>query len=56
MTSPARQRARSASFNMTAKYVSGPDPDHEEVYEEVTGEMQDALDELADERTLPLVG
>jgi 1-acyl-sn-glycerol-3-phosphate acyltransferase len=34
----------------------GPDPDHEEVYDEVTGEMQDALDELSDERTLPLVG
>jgi 1-acyl-sn-glycerol-3-phosphate acyltransferase len=34
----------------------GPDPDHEEVYEEVTGEMQSALDELSDERTLPLVG
>src|SRR3954454_16288738 len=34
----------------------GPDPDHEEVYEEVTGEMQEALDGLSDERTLPLVG
>ena len=34
----------------------GPEPDHEEVYDEVTGEMQEALDELADERTLPLVG
>jgi 1-acyl-sn-glycerol-3-phosphate acyltransferase len=34
----------------------GPEPDHEEVYDEVTGEMQDALDELSDERTLPLVG
>ena len=34
----------------------GSDPDHEEVYEEVTGEMQEALDELSDERTLPVVG
>jgi 1-acyl-sn-glycerol-3-phosphate acyltransferase len=34
----------------------GPSPDHEEVYEEVTGEMQEALDGLSDERTLPLVG
>jgi 1-acyl-sn-glycerol-3-phosphate acyltransferase len=34
----------------------GPDPDYEEVYKGVTGEMQDALDELSDERTLPLVG
>jgi 1-acyl-sn-glycerol-3-phosphate acyltransferase len=34
----------------------GPEPDHEEVYEEVTGEMQDALSELQDERTLPVVG
>src|SRR3954449_1891896 len=34
----------------------GADADPEEVYEEVTGEMQDALDTLADERTLPLVG
>jgi 1-acyl-sn-glycerol-3-phosphate acyltransferase len=34
----------------------GEKPDEEEVYDEVTGEMQDALDELADERNLPLVG
>ncbi|MFL5884473.1 MAG: lysophospholipid acyltransferase family protein [Thermoleophilaceae bacterium] len=34
----------------------GERPDHEEVYEEVTGEMQDALSELQDERTLPVVG
>jgi 1-acyl-sn-glycerol-3-phosphate acyltransferase len=34
----------------------GPDPDHEEVYEEVTGEMQEALSDLSDERLLPLVG
>jgi 1-acyl-sn-glycerol-3-phosphate acyltransferase len=34
----------------------GPSPDHEEVYEEVTGEMQEALSDLSDERTLPLVG
>jgi 1-acyl-sn-glycerol-3-phosphate acyltransferase len=34
----------------------GTQPDHDEVYEEVTGEMQDALSHLAGERTLPLVG
>jgi 1-acyl-sn-glycerol-3-phosphate acyltransferase len=34
----------------------GPDPDHEAIYEEVTGEMQDALDDLAGERSIPLVG
>src|SRR5437763_2342892 len=34
----------------------GDRPDHEEVYEEVTGEMQAALSELQYERTLPVVG
>jgi 1-acyl-sn-glycerol-3-phosphate acyltransferase len=34
----------------------GPSPDHDEVYEEVTGEMQEALSGLSEERTLPLVG
>jgi 1-acyl-sn-glycerol-3-phosphate acyltransferase len=34
----------------------GPKPDPEEVYDELTGEMQDALDVLSEERTLPLVG
>src|SRR3954471_5821239 len=34
----------------------GPNPDHDEVYEEVTGEMQEALTDLSEERTLPLVG
>jgi 1-acyl-sn-glycerol-3-phosphate acyltransferase len=34
----------------------GPKPDHEQVYEEVTGEMQEALSELQDERTVPVVG
>ena len=34
----------------------GADPDHDEVYAEVTREMQDALDELQGERTLPVVG
>jgi 1-acyl-sn-glycerol-3-phosphate acyltransferase len=34
----------------------GPDPDQDEVYEGVTGEMQDALSNLSDERALPLVG
>jgi 1-acyl-sn-glycerol-3-phosphate acyltransferase len=34
----------------------GSEPDLERVYREVTGEMQGTLDELADERTLPVVG
>jgi 1-acyl-sn-glycerol-3-phosphate acyltransferase len=34
----------------------GPKPDADEVYDELTGDMQDTLDELSDERTLPLVG
>jgi 1-acyl-sn-glycerol-3-phosphate acyltransferase len=34
----------------------GPHPDADEVYEHVTSLMQDALDRLADERTLPVVG
>ena len=34
----------------------GPKPDHEEVYESVTGDMQDALSGLQEERTIPVVG
>jgi 1-acyl-sn-glycerol-3-phosphate acyltransferase len=34
----------------------GPDPDPDEVYEEVTGDMQDVLSGLAGERTLPVLG
>jgi len=34
----------------------GPEPDHEHVCEEVTGEMKDALLDLSEERTVPLVG
>ena len=34
----------------------GANADTDEVYDELTGEMQEALDDLADERTLPLVG
>jgi 1-acyl-sn-glycerol-3-phosphate acyltransferase len=34
----------------------GPDPDHEQVYDEITGEMQDTLSDLQAERTLPIVG
>jgi len=34
----------------------GKDPEPDEVYEGLTDHMQDALSELADERTLPLVG
>ena len=34
----------------------GPSPDPDEVYEDITGDMQETLDELSEERTLPLVG
>ena len=34
----------------------GRDADHEEVYEEVTGEMQEALSELQEERIMPVAG
>ena len=34
----------------------GEEPDRDEVYEAITGEMQDALDELSAERDLPLIG
>jgi 1-acyl-sn-glycerol-3-phosphate acyltransferase len=34
----------------------GPDPDVDEVYEYVTGQMQDALDRLAAERRFPVIG
>jgi 1-acyl-sn-glycerol-3-phosphate acyltransferase len=34
----------------------GPDPDLEEVYDHVTGQMQDALDALAAERRFPVIG
>jgi 1-acyl-sn-glycerol-3-phosphate acyltransferase len=34
----------------------GPDPEYEDVYEEITGEMQHALTELQEQRTLPVVG
>jgi len=34
----------------------GPDPEHDDVYEQITGEMQGALSELQEERTLPVVG
>jgi 1-acyl-sn-glycerol-3-phosphate acyltransferase len=34
----------------------GPDPDFDEVYAHITGQMQDALDALAAERRLPVIG
>ena len=34
----------------------GPDPGPDEVYEHVTGQMQDALDALAAERRFPVIG
>ena len=34
----------------------GEDADPQDAYDLVTGRMQDALSELSDERTLPVVG
>ena len=34
----------------------GPDAEPEQIYDEVTGDMQDTLSDLADERTLPIAG
>jgi 1-acyl-sn-glycerol-3-phosphate acyltransferase len=34
----------------------GTDADADEIYEEVTGDMQDKLSDLSDERTVPVVG
>src|SRR3954468_11221167 len=34
----------------------GPDPDHDEVYDAVLGRMQQTLDHLQSQRTLPLIG
>jgi 1-acyl-sn-glycerol-3-phosphate acyltransferase len=34
----------------------GPDPDLDEVYESITGQMQEALDALAAERRFPVIG
>ena len=34
----------------------GPEPDPDEVYEHVTGLMQEALDGLAAERRFPVIG
>ncbi len=38
------------------KQQFGPDPDPDEVYEQLTSDMQDALSSLSDERTLPVLG
>jgi 1-acyl-sn-glycerol-3-phosphate acyltransferase len=40
--------------DLTERFGEKPDPEH--IYDELTGDMQDALDELSEERTLPLVG
>ena len=34
----------------------GPNPEHGDVYDEITRDMQEALSELQDERTLPVIG
>ncbi len=34
----------------------GANPEYEDIYDEITGEMQETLSELQDDRTLPVVG
>ena len=34
----------------------GSDPEHEQIYDEIVGEMQAVLSELQDDRTLPILG
>jgi 1-acyl-sn-glycerol-3-phosphate acyltransferase len=34
----------------------GPNPEHEHIYDQITGEMQAVLTELQDQRTVPIVG
>jgi 1-acyl-sn-glycerol-3-phosphate acyltransferase len=34
----------------------GPEPDRDDVYEQVTAEMQESLDRLSEERTVPVAG
>jgi 1-acyl-sn-glycerol-3-phosphate acyltransferase len=41
-------------IDLRERFGSAPDPDA--VYDEVTGDMQETLTDLAEERTLPLVG
>jgi 1-acyl-sn-glycerol-3-phosphate acyltransferase len=43
-----------APIDLTERF--GPDPDHGDVYDQITGDMQEALSELQDERILPVVG
>ena len=52
-----RRRSRSRCCRRSTSLERfGPDPEYERVYEEITGEMQEALSELQEERTLPVVG
>src|SRR5215207_204886 len=41
-------------IDLRARY--GPEPDHDRIYEDITRLMQIKLDELAAERTLPVIG
>ena len=43
-----------APIDLTERF--GPDPEHDDVYDQITGEMQEALSELQEERALPVVG
>jgi hypothetical protein len=42
------------AIHLRDRFGAHPDPD--EVYDSVTAEMQDTLDDLAADRTAPLVG
>ena len=56
-TSRCRPRSRSRCWRRsTSRKEFGADPDLDEVYDHVTGQMQDALDALASERRFPIIG
>jgi 1-acyl-sn-glycerol-3-phosphate acyltransferase len=43
-----------APVDLQARF--GSDPEHKDIYDELTADMQEALSELQDERTLPVLG
>ena len=53
---PAKIIVRALPNRSTCRRSSARSPDPDDAYELVTGTMQDALDELDDERTIPIVG
>ena len=53
---PRQDDERGPARRSTCASGSAPEPDIDEVYEHVTGVMQDALDGLAAERRFPVIG